>query len=180
MRIAALVAASLLVVALVGCTASSPPSTARPGPATPTPGGIVLGGRALLQGRVNHAGIRVTVAGIGSTETSSDGAYALPGVALPGVYAMTVEMTGFLPAEGTLKVSQEAEAVVVPEITLLAGELTEDRGIDLYDLVTLGTMIGEETEGAARGDLNGDGDLSVKDLVLLANNLGAVGPIPVQ
>ena len=180
MKTGHLCCAMLLALALSCCHTGNAPGTVGPAPATPTPAALVLGGRVRLQGRVNHAGVRVTVAVLGATETKSDGTYSLPGLTQPGVYAITADMPGFLPAEGTLEVPQEAQAFVVPEITLLAGELTRDRAIDLYDLVTLGTLVGKETEAAAYGDLNADGSLSKEDLVLLANNLGTVGPIPVQ
>ena len=90
----------------------------------------VAQGAVRLEGRLDHAGARVTFSGHEPVFTGANGNFQ---VQLPaGTYTVTVESDGFLPATRTgVEVDRD---VSLPTMTLLGGDVNGDGVIDADDL----------------------------------------------
>jgi hypothetical protein len=127
-------------------------------------------GQVVLQGNSNNGGVLVTTTE-SQVETTPDGNFTIA-VDSPFVLNLTapsyldVRVEGIIPAgTGTL---------VLERITMLAGELTGDDRIDIFDLAVAGTSYGS---GDLLADINRDGIVNILDLALVGSNYGAQGPI---
>ena len=95
----------------------------------------------------------------------------------PGRHAVTASMQGFLSG---LRAQVEVTAgghAQLGQISLLAGDVNGDDEIDLIDLVLLGREFGKSPPSDPRVDLTADGKVNIFDLVLLGGNYGLEGPI---
>lgn len=137
-------------------------------------------GKVMLQGRTSHAGVTVTIGELAPVTTSSDGTYAVLRGVPKGQHVIKAEKTGYLSAEGYVIIEDETHTKTMPPITLLAGDLNGDGTINLFDLVLIGTIFGQQDMESLRSDLNGDGMVNLFDLVLVGNNLGRDGPLPFE
>jgi hypothetical protein len=127
-------------------------------------------GQVVLQGNSNNGGVLVTTTE-SQVETTPAGNFTIA-VDSPFVLNLTapsyldVRVEGIIPAgTGTL---------MLERITLLAGELTGDDRIDIFDLALAGTNYGS---GDLLADINRDGIVNILDLALVGSNYGAQGPI---
>ena len=184
MRRITLLLAFLLPSVLFCCapdaTPASPPPYPPPYPLPDTLTTEPLGsltGKVLLQGRMNHQGARVTVGKLPPVTTLSDGSYG-PIRSVPlGQHAIRATLPGYVSAAGVVTIDSSLQAYAMPAITLLAGDLNGDETVDLFDLVLLSTLFGNQEVGSLHSDLNADGAVGLADLVLVGNNLGETGPM---
>ena len=179
-----LLSALLICVILCGCAPQAKPISPPPyppptTPATPILEGSVMG-KVMLQGRTSHAGVTLTIGELAPVATSSDGGYAVLRGVPKGQHIIKAEKTGYLSAEGHVIIEDEIPTKTMPPITLLAGDLNGDGTVNLFDLVLVGTIFGQQDMESLRSDLNGDGMVNLFDLVLVGNNLGRNGPLPFE
>ena len=102
-------------------------------------GEATVQGRVILQGRSNHSGAAVFFTGQNPVITDASGNFQLQ---LPtGTYGVRVEKDGFLrAAKSGLVVSQD---LVLPLVTLSAGDVNGDGVIDVRDLSLGGGNLGK-------------------------------------
>ena len=99
----------------------------------------IVQGQALLEGRPEHAGITITFSGQEPLLTDAAGRFTaqLP----PGVYTISAEHGGFLPA---LKEDVVVDGdMTLPTVQLWNGDLNGDGAIDITDLTTLARRLNE-------------------------------------
>lgn len=157
-------------------TATSPVPTpthtaTRPVAATATsaPGTGTIAGRVSLQGRNDHHGALVSV-GARSAVTSEDGSFRIEGVPT-GMYDLDAEMAGYLRHHASDVEARPGQAVTLPDIQLLSGDVNDDDIVNLFDLVAVSSRYG--TRGPAYAeDVNADGEVNLFDLVLVGANYG--------
>ena len=109
---------------------------------------------------------------VGTIETDVDGRFRLE--VAPGTYTVVAEASGFLSAQGTVTLTT-GNTIILPPITLLAGDIDGNDVIDQFDALTIGMNYNSSTPSAA--DLNDDGIINVLDLELLAQNYRETGPV---
>jgi hypothetical protein len=177
-----LLLSTLLIGALLSACApqaqpiSPPPYPPPVTPTTPMPMGSVTG-KVMLQGRMNHQGINITIDELPLATTNTEGNYAVLGSVSSGQHVIKAEKTGYLCARGRVEIRDEAITETMPPVTLLAGDLNGDDAINLFDLVLISTIFGNQDTESLRSDLNADGVVNLFDLVLVGNNLDRSGPI---
>jgi len=108
---------------------------------------------------------------VGTIETDVDGRFRLE--VAPGTYTVVAVESGFLSAQGTVTLTT-GNTIILPPITLLAGDIDGNDVIDQFDALTIGMNYNTSTPTAA--DLNDDGIINVLDLELLAKNYRETGP----
>jgi beta-lactamase superfamily II metal-dependent hydrolase len=93
--------------------------------------------------------------------------------------AQTVEASrsGFLKVQAANVQLVSGQQAALAAITLPAGDIDGNGEINLFDLVTLAAAYGACPPADARLDLNGDGCANLLDLVLLAGNYNRRGPL---
>jgi hypothetical protein len=159
----------------------SPPPYPPPGtPVTPATATGSVKGRISLQGRINHAGVTVTVGELAPAVTKPDGSYEVTGIISLGQYVVAATMPGYLGAQGHSEIAAVGETKNLPTVTLLAGDLNGDGAVNLFDLVLLCSAFGKVDAAGQSSDLNADGAVNLFDLVLVGNNLDRKGPIPLE
>ncbi len=131
-----------------------------------------LDGTVTYQGRLEQAGIDVTVTGpvTLSAVTDSEGAFTFDQLKA-GDYEVKVDADGYVPRCTTITVVK-GEALTLPATTLLGGDLNGDDEIGIDDATLLTSNFGQ-TNAAA--DINGDGIVNVQDLAILGGNYGITG-----
>jgi hypothetical protein len=87
-----------------------------------------------------------------------------------GAYTVTLRMPGYLEA-----VRQGVEVIagaetVLPDVTLRGGDINGDCEVDVFDLVAVAANFGTSPR-EPRADINGDGRVDLRDLVLVSVNL---------
>ncbi len=168
---------------LVGCSPRAQPISPPPYPPPVTPtlpaamGSVT--GTITLQGRMNHEDVSVTIGELPPVMTDSDGAFAVLNSVPEGQHHVRAEKPGYLSAEGKVTiVGSQGEAL--PAISLPAGDLNQDGAVNLFDLVLISNLFGNQDLESLRSDLNADGAVNLFDLVLVGNNLDQSGPIPFE
>lgn len=161
--------------------AAFPPASAAPDAGAP-PGAATLTVRIALGGRATHAAsvvIGIARAGapplvlMGRTDAGGvSNAIPLP-ESVGGVYHVTARVSGYLPAEH-VGVALGAGDVVIDftaggVVALPAGELDANGAIDAADAAL---WLGEWYRGGGAADLDGDGQVGVRDAWRLVRNLG--------
>jgi murein DD-endopeptidase MepM/ murein hydrolase activator NlpD len=109
---------------------------------------------------------------VATMETTPDGRFRLE--VAPGTYTVVASEPGFLRAEGTVTLTT-GNTIILPPLTLLAGDIDGNNVIDQFDALTIGMNYNTNIPEAA--DLNGDGTINVLDLELLAKNYRKTGPV---
>jgi hypothetical protein len=150
--------------------------------ATPLPvtGSIV--GTLKLQGRTDNSGILVELLDanavvLTSQTTVADGAVTFASLA-PGSYTLRATATGYLALVIPATVGAAGEPDDVSVQTLLAGDTDNNGVIDLTDAGLIGANFDVDVPPApATADLNADGTVNIRDLVLIGINFGRTGPI---
>ena len=132
-------------------------------------------GYAHLQGRTNHANIKVEVSGpiVADVVTAADGQYQLVNVPA-GRYEFLFEHPMYLVTHLRNCNTGSGLEFRPPTVTLVAGDLNRDQRIDILDLTRCAGVFGTADPGA---DVNGDGVVNLFDLVLIGINFGRTGPI---
>jgi hypothetical protein len=132
---------------------------------------LALSGEIALQGRTTYEGTQITAQPFATPQATRtaiaarDGTFALT---TTQPCTVTARHPGFLSAHWVVD-QPGASEVVLPEVTLLGGDVNADGRIDILDIA----YIGARFEGQdAQADLNQDGTVNILDLVLAASNYG--------
>ena len=153
--------------------AVSPTMASTPG-LSPTPSGNngAVAGQILVSKPVTVNVYDANAILVATMETDVDGRFRLE--VSPGTYTVVVIRNGFLRAQGTAAFTA-GNTIIMPPITLLAGDLDGNDVIDQFDALTIGMNYNASFPEAA--DLNSDGIINVLDLELLAKNYRKTGPV---
>jgi hypothetical protein len=108
-----------------------------------------------------------------SVTVGADGTFSFTTSTAPGTYTMAATASGFLSAQGSVEILAEGTSTK-PVISLLAGDIDNNKVIDQFDALTIGMSY--NTAAPAAADLNADGVINVLDLELLARNYRKTGP----
>lgn len=166
--------ASLTILAAdVSPTPFVPPTMTPPleSPApTPLPNGL-LSGQILASKPVTVHLLDANNVEMTSMSANQDGTFLM--TPTPGDYILVATASGFLSFQGSLTVTA-GEQMVVPTVSLLAGDVDGNNVIDQFDALTIGMNYTASTPEAA--DLNNDGVIDFLDLELLAGNYRQTGP----
>lgn len=129
-----------------------------------------ISGQIYLEGRQNHAGVKIDLNGRKS-ETAADGSFSFR--VSQGAYTISAWYPGYL--GGTREVLVEAGSeILLPKLTLPGGDVTQDKKINIFDLVRIGINYGTNDQTA---DINGSGWVDIFDLVLVGKNYGTGGVV---
>lgn len=107
-----------------------------------------------------------------SATAGADGTFSLSAHA--ETYTVVAMAAGFLSAEGSVTLIA-GDGIMVPTVSLLAGDIDTNNIIDQFDAMTIGMNYNTAVPAAA--DLNNDGIINVLDLELLARNYRKTGPV---
>ncbi len=163
---------------LVAACASPPQSPVQATPTTAAQTGGSVTGKVLLQGRLNHEGVRITLGLVPAATSLSDGSFAWTGGIPTGQHVIRAEKAGYLSAEGSVLIELPGQSRSLPVISLVAGDINGDGLIDLLDLVLVAAHVDDESQSDPLFDLTADGAVDSRDLALIGNNLGQTGPLP--
>lgn len=151
---------------------------------TPTPTGPVttgvVRGRVVLERRARYAGAQVEVAG--QTAASADnGDYVLPQVAA-GTFTLYIRHASYLRTWRSVTIVA-GQTLILPDVTLLAGDLNQDDRIDELDAIIIGhawNSTPADTHWNPRADITTDGVVDIRDMVGVQYNflIAAPGPWP--
>jgi hypothetical protein len=145
--------------------------------------GLVISGRVLLSGRVDHSGTDIFL-----TEESCP-VLAGAAVTIPGVLAAVTDSEGYFeitpPAGQTYQCLQAFQRGYLigqhsnpsdnlGTVTLPGGDVTQDDVIDIFDLTYIASRYNSNDPSA---DVNADGLVDIYDMVITANNYGKQGPV---
>ncbi|MBC7261382.1 MAG: hypothetical protein H5T63_05160 [Chloroflexi bacterium] len=81
-------------------------------------------------------------------------------------------MAGYLRHRNPALAVREGGETVVPDISLLAGDINSDNTVNLFDLVLIAGRYGTQAIGNDPEDVNGDGIINLFDVVLTSGNYG--------
>jgi hypothetical protein len=136
---------------------------------------LTLSGAVALQGRGTYEGTQITALPFDTTQgtrtalTAQDGSF---GLIATQPCTVTARHAGYLGAQWVVD-ERGASELILPEITLLGGDVTADGQIDILDVAYIGARFGSQD---ALADLNGDGTVNILDLVLAGANYGETAP----
>jgi hypothetical protein len=155
-------------------TISQPVSTATP---VVTENTGTLAGRIALQGRSDASNVNLRVDGtqVPATQASGEFSITLP----PGRYTIEASYPGYVTAQAMDVEVRTGETTTLPPVTLLAGDTDRDGDVDLYDVVRWVINFkraGREADSLV--DLNEDGVIDIRDLILIQRNYRARMPAP--
>jgi hypothetical protein len=146
---------------------------------TSTPASTAAPGTASVAGRVvlqGRSSYAGAVASIGGRSATSASDGSFRVQGVPvGVFELALQMVGYLPHRRAGVQVAENEAVTLPEIQLRAGDVNGDGVVSLLDLVSVSSHYGQLAPGGTPEDVNADGEVSLLDLVLVSINYGAGG-----
>lgn len=150
-----------------------------PTPTGPVTTGAVLG-RLVLERRASSAGAQIEVAG--QTATSADnGEYVLPQVPA-GTFILYIHHTSYLRTWRSVTIVA-GQTLILPDVTLLAGDLNQDDRIDEKDAIIIGhawNSTPADTRWNPRADITDEGVIDIRDMVAIQYNffIAAPGPWP--
>ena len=126
-------------------------------------------GTLRLDGRSNHSGAVVSIAGRDAL-SAVDGTYWIDGVCT-GVWSAAASCPGYLPALRSSVVVLSGQDVYLPDLTLRSGDASADCSVDLFDLVIVAVAYNPRGPVSdARADLNADAVVDLFDIVLVSAN----------
>jgi hypothetical protein len=136
-------------------------------------------GRAFMEGRVIHGGIEVVLEAppplvMQTTWTYNNGRYEFTGAL--GLPPRVTSLAHSLYLTARLISCPGGSSSLMPDATLLGGDLDGDEDIDIADLVLAAAKFNESYPGA---DINADGIVNIIDIVLISKNFGRIGPISI-
>ncbi len=140
-----------------------------------------ISGIAVYQSSTDATGITVKLlAGDGSVlqeqPVDAEGNFTFANLTI-GDYAVSVSADGFLTTIFKTTVADN-QVVDTGTLTLKAGDIDGNQTVDLADAGFIGANFNQPVPPApAVADLNRDGEINVRDLVLLGANFGVTGPI---
>lgn len=133
-------------------------------------GSVTLIGQARRQGVTDHSNITIETASE-AAQTGADGRFSVAGF---NPYTLNLTSPGYLSLVVQGTAPAELTTVDVGRLTLLAGDVTEDDRIDIFDLALLGSQY---ESNDPQTDLNDDGRVDIFDLALAAANYGQEGSV---
>lgn len=145
-----------------------PTETATATATTPAGTGRIRG-VARMEGRSDHSGIVISASGEFGT-TNAAGQYVVEGVPA-GATSVTASHQRYLSALRSSVVVGAGQEVVLPDLTLRAGDANGDCTVNVFDLVLISTNYnpsGPVSNPSA--DINGDNTVNLFDLVLVSSN----------
>jgi len=140
----------------------------------PTPD---VAGKVILERRTSNAGTQVCLDG-DCVITSDDGSYGFDEV-MPGTYTVTASHPSYL--RSWRAVSFTEESILLPDVTLLGGDVNQDNHIDLTDANLIGQAFNSTPEDASwdeRADITNDGTVNILDMVAVQFNWDKTAPGP--
>jgi hypothetical protein len=154
---------------------ASPTLTATPLATVTGPTGQVHG-VVKLEGRTNHEGVVVSVGGRFGL-TNSSGQYRVDSVPA-GAWSAVASHQGYLSALRLSVLILSGQDLLLPETTLLGGDVTGDCIVNLFDLVAVGVAYAPAGPLMdPRADINADGVVDLFDLVIVATSYGLSCPL---
>jgi len=109
-----------------------------------------------------------------SVSTNAEGRYRLSGLAA-GTYAVAVRMSGYLEARQSEVAVPAGAEITLPDVTLQAGDIDGDCEVSLFDLIAVSSGFGDAA-GHPSADINADGLVDIRDLILVSTNFRAICP----
>lgn len=140
-----------------------------------------------LEGQTDHSGALVQAVGadlaVYTTMTDVQGNFLLdvPAAFSPTSYDLVIQADGFLSGQALAVPINADGAVVMPELTLPAGDVNGDDQVNILDLALIGSHFGVscgEEGWDERADVNADCTVNQLDLDLAAGNFRQSGPVP--
>lgn len=170
--------------ATIAPTMTAMPTQTLPPTLTPTsmPSTGSISGEFIYQGREDATGITVYLLAADSSivqqqPVDPEGNFYFANVAA-GNYIVAGSGVGYLPAGYNTTVDANLGSVDIGTITLRAGDVDNNRMIDLADASFIGANFNVPVPPAPDlADLNKDMIVDVRDLVLIGGNFGLKGPI---
>jgi hypothetical protein len=142
-------------------------------PAEPTTGtvtGVVYAGAAVTITLSNEVGM------VAMVPANADGSFTIADVPA-GIYTITADARGYLPAQGTVGVLP-GNTATMGAVSLIAGDLNNDNlSIDANDAALLNTTYTMSSASLPPElDLDHNGRIGLGDLRIVSENLGQTGP----
>jgi len=144
--------------------------------ATATPPAARILGRITMDGRARFDGIKVSAGAHHWTLTDTQGEFGLVGLPA-GVYTVTAEMAGYLQTVQIGVQVSATENTTLPAANLQGGDANGDCVVNLFDLIIVAASYGQPARDA-RADIDSDGRVDVRDLVLVSRNMHQACPVP--
>ncbi|MEM7536864.1 MAG: S8 family serine peptidase [Chloroflexota bacterium] len=136
--------------------------------------GIV--GNVILERRSSNIGAVVCVEDVSCMVTGEDGFYSFTDV--PSTGNITIHHPSYLNTARSYT-SDEGPNIVMPDVTLLGGDLNQDGVIDILDAVLMG-LAWKSQNGDVNwnptADIVDDGQVNIRDYVVVGVNLGQTAP----
>lgn len=95
----------------------------------------------------------------------------------PGTHVVRASMQGYLPAEKAGVIVVTEQTTTLASVQLRGGDIDGDSEVGLLDLVIVASNYRMTPPADARADINADGLVDLFDLVLVAGNYRRTGPI---
>lgn len=131
-------------------------------------------GEVRLQGRSDHSGSSISFQiedeALATTIQDTSGSYLVNGIP-QGTYRVVAELPGFLPAALAGVAVQSGQTAGLPPVRLLAGDVNEDKAIDINDLALVASDF-NNSQPQSSADINLDSIVDVFDLVMVGANYG--------
>ncbi len=150
---------------------------------TPTPGLLsVVKGVLAYQSRTDQSGIVVRLFKLDGTLvaeviTGADGAFSFGNVVM-GDYAVVASAALHISVAQAASITADGSLLDLGYEVLRAGDTDGNQVIDLADAATIGANFDVVVPPApAFADLNADGQVNIRDLVLVGANFGLTGPV---
>lgn len=134
-------------------------------------------GKVLLQGRSAHSGAIISVDGHqGTTNPTGDFAVEVS----QGTYTIIATMPGYLAAIESNVTVEPGQEVFLPDVMLRGGDADSNEEIGIPDLVLISAHLNTcsgDPDFDSQADINGDGCITIIDLVIASTNFRLKGPI---
>ncbi|MFQ5854039.1 MAG: hypothetical protein ACE5LU_00125 [Anaerolineae bacterium] len=172
-------ATTATTVAEATVTPTASPLVTPPG----VPGGAgdtgTIEGQIALQGRNNRVGITLLVDGTPMDTTDASGTFRLNVPA--GRFAVRASYPGHIAIEAPDVEVRVGEVTRLPATSLPAGDADRDGDVDLYDMVRCAIGLGRLVPATGpHADVNGDGVIDLRDIILTQRNYRDASPLPWQ
>jgi hypothetical protein len=139
---------------------------------TPAPATGLLVGKVLASKLVRIEAFDAENNLVGAAWVNPDGTFDFS--AASGTDSVIASASGFLSAQRSVTIT-DGSTTTLPTITLIAGDIDNNKVIDQFDALTIGMNYNKAVPSEA--DLNNDGIINVLDLELLARNYRKTGPV---
>ncbi|MFQ5593768.1 MAG: hypothetical protein ACE5HA_06435 [Anaerolineae bacterium] len=131
-------------------------------------------GELALEGRTQFSGIMLLVGGTPIATTEASGVFRL--TAPPGLHTIAARFPSYMSIEADHVEVQAGEITQLPAVVLRAGDTDEDGDVDLFDVVRCVISLGQVS--TAHADVNGDGMVDFRDVILTQRNYRGASPAP--